>query len=161
MAVDGGSPAPAPSALFSAELGASPDESPWQLLPIPAVDTTDPAAGVLATLALVGADQRQALMASTPRSPELSLNIAKSAIEEGAYDEAVRELESPEARDSGWRAAWWRGVLHVAEGRPSDGSAYFAAVAAELPGELAPKLAMAACLRAGGADRQARPLRST
>ncbi len=34
-----------------------------------------------------------------PRGPsELSLNIAKSAIEDGAYDEAVRELESPEAR---------------------------------------------------------------
>ena len=33
----------------------------------------------------------------------------------------------------------------MAEGRPSDGLAYFAAVAAELPGELAPKLAMAAC----------------
>ena len=143
VAVDGGSPAPAPSALFSAELGASPDGSPWQLLPIPAVDASDPAAGVLATLALVGADQRKALVASTPRSPEFSLNIAKSAIEDGAYDEAVRELESPEARKSGWRAAWWRGVLHVAEGRPSDGLAYFAAVAAELPGELAPKLAMA------------------
>ena len=56
----------------------------------------------------------------------------------------ARELESPEARASGWRAAWWRGVLHMAEGRPSDGLAYFAAVAAELPGELAPKLAMAA-----------------
>jgi serine/threonine-protein kinase PknG len=144
VAVDGGRPASAPSTLFSAELGSSPDESPWQLLPIPAVDATDPAAGVLATLALVGADQRQALLASTPRSAELSLNIVKSAIEDGAYDDALRELESPEARRSGWRAAWWRGVLHVAEGRPSDGLAYFAAVAAELPGELAPKLAMAA-----------------
>jgi serine/threonine-protein kinase PknG len=144
VATDGGRPATAPSALFSAELGSSPDEAPWQLLPIPAVDANDPAAGVLATLALVGADQRQALVASTPRSAELSLNIAKSAIEDGAYDQAARELESPEARGSGWRAAWWRGVLHMAEGRPSDGLAYFAAVAAELPGELAPKLAMAA-----------------
>jgi serine/threonine-protein kinase PknG len=144
VAADGGSPASAPSALFSAELGALPDESPWQLLPIPAVDPNDPAAGVLATVALVGADQREALLASTPRSTELSLNMARWAIEDGDFGTAVQELESPEARKSGWRAAWWRGVLHVAEGRPSDGLSYFTAVAAELSGELAPKLAMAA-----------------
>ncbi len=145
VAADGGTPASAPSALFSAELGAVPDESPWQLLPIPAVDTNDPAAGVLATVALVGADQRQALLASTPRSTELSLNMARWAIEEGDFETALQELESPEARESDWRAAWWRGVLLMAQGRPSEGLAYFAAVAAELPGELAPKLAMAAC----------------
>src|SRR6202042_3528047 len=62
---------------------------------------------------------------------------------DGDFEKAVQELESPEARESGWRAAWWRGVLHVAEGRPSDGLSYFAAVAAGLRGELAPKLAMA------------------
>ena len=158
VAADGGSPASAPSTLFSGELGAVPDEIPWQLLPIPAVDANDPAAGVLATVALVGADQRQALLASTPRSAELSLNLARSAIEDGDFERAVRELESPEARESGWRAAWWRGVLHVAEGRPSDGLAYFAAVAAELPGELAPKLAMAAAYeQAARQDQQLTP----
>jgi len=75
----------------------------------------------------------------------LSLNVARFAIDEGEFDAAAHELESQEARESGWRAAWWRGILHMAEGRPSDGLAYFAAVAAELPGELAPKLAMATC----------------
>ena len=145
VASDGGTPAPAPSALFSTELGASIDESPWQFLPVPAVDPGDAAASVLATLALLGVDQRQALIDSTPRSAELSLNVARYAIDEGDFDVAARELESQEARESGWRAAWWRGVLHMAEGRPSDGLAYFAAVAAELPGELAPKLAMATC----------------
>ena len=158
VAADGGSPASAPSALFSGELGAVPDEIPWQLLPIPAVDANDPAAGVLATVALVGADQRQALLASTPRSAELSLNLARSAIEDGDFETATQELESPEARESGWRAAWWRGVLHVAEGRPSDGLAYFAAVAAELPGELAPKVAMAAAYeQAARQDQQLTP----
>ena len=145
VALDGEKPPPALSTLFSTELGATPDENPWQFLPVPAVDPSDPAAGVLATVAPLSADQRQTLLASTARSPELSLSLARSAIEEGEFAEATRELESREARESGWRAAWWRGVLHVAEGRPSDGLAYFAAVAAELPGELAPKLAMAAC----------------
>jgi serine/threonine-protein kinase PknG len=150
VALDGDSPPPALSTLFSTELGASPDAIPWQFLPVPAVDPADPAAGVLATIAPLGADQRQALVASTPRSPELSLSLVRSAIEEGQYAAAARELESREARESSWRAAWWRGVLHVAEGRPSDGLAYFAAVAAELPGELAPKLALAACYEQAG-----------
>jgi len=36
-------------------------------------------------------------------------------------------------------------VLHLAEGRPSDGLSYLEAVATELPGELAPKLAIGVC----------------
>jgi len=154
VAVDGGTPAPAVSTLFSTELGASVDDSPWQLLPVPAVDPADPAAGLLATVAPLSAEQRQALLASTPRSPELSLSLARWAIEDGRFEVAARELESREARDSGWRAAWWRGVLHVAEGRPTDGLVYFAAVAAELPGELAPKLAMAACYEQAANERE-------
>ena len=54
VAIDGGSPAPAPSTLFSAELGAAPDGLPWDQLPVPAVDPSDPASGVLATLGAGG-----------------------------------------------------------------------------------------------------------
>ena len=32
---------------------------------------------------------------------------------------AERELDSPEARASGWHAAWWYGVLRLAQGRPA------------------------------------------
>jgi serine/threonine-protein kinase PknG len=145
IATDGGSPAPAPSALFSSELGASPDACPWQFLPVPAVDPSDPASGVLATLALVGAEQRQSLLETVPRSPEVSLFIARTAIDDADYAAAALELGSEEARQSGWRAAWWRGVLSLAEGRQADARSYFAAVDAELPGELAPKLALAVC----------------
>jgi serine/threonine-protein kinase PknG len=145
VAIDGGSPRPAPSTLFSAELGASPDTSPWQFLPVPAVDPSDSASGVLATLALVGADQRRSLLETISRSPELSLYVARTAIDDGDFELATRELESEEARSSGWRVAWWRGALLLAEGKPSDALSFFAAVATELPGELAPKLAMAVC----------------
>jgi serine/threonine-protein kinase PknG len=145
VAVDGGSPKPAPSMLFSTELGASSDSSTWEFLPVPALDPSDPSAGVLATINLLGADQRQALFVTTPRSPELSLTMARLAIDEGDFEAAARELESPEARDTGWRAAWWRGVLQIAQGHGSEAFLYFSAVAAELPGELAPKLAMAIC----------------
>ena len=145
VALDGGNPPSAPSTLFSAELGASPDRNPWNFLPIPAVDPMDPAAGVVATVAMLGADQRQALLASTARSPELSLTIARLAIDEGDLESAARELDTREARDSGWRVAWWQGVLLLAQDRPADALPYFSAVAAEVPGELAPRLAMATC----------------
>jgi serine/threonine-protein kinase PknG len=145
VALDGGSPVAAASTLFSAELGASAEKGAWQLLPVPAIDPSDSAASVLATAALLGADQRKALLMSTPRSPELSLAVARFAIDEGEFEEAGRELDSREARASGWRAAWWRGILHLAENRPADALAFFEPVAAELPGELAPKLAIATC----------------
>ena len=153
VAIDGGSPAPAPSTLFSAELGAAPDGLPWDHLPVPAVDPNDPASGVLATLALVGPDQHQALLETVPRSPELSLFIARSAIDAGEFAAAAEELDSEEARQSGWRAAWWRAALSLAEGRGADAVSFFAAVDRELPGELAPKVALAACLeQAEGED---------
>ena len=110
VALDGGSPPTAPSTLFSAELGASPDENPWSFLPIPAVDPTDPAAGVVATVALLPTDQRQALLESTPRSPELSLTVARLAIDEGDLRNWRSEkLETPEAGEGGGGSHWWRG----------------------------------------------------
>jgi serine/threonine-protein kinase PknG len=145
VALDGGTPVPAPSTQFSAELGASTDSVRWQFLPVPAVDPADPAAGVLATAALLGADQRRVVLRSTPRSPESSLALARFAIDDGDFEVASRELGSEEARSSGWRAAWWQGVLHLAQERATEARPYFAAVARELPGELAPKLALAAC----------------
>ncbi len=144
-AIDGEDPKPAPSAEFSAELGADTADCRWQFLPIPTVDHSDPAAGILATIALLAPDQRRGLLQTTARSPELALNLARTAIDEGAFDVAAHELDSSEARSAGWRAAWWRGVLHLAEGRPDDGLNYFTAVAAQLPGELAPRLAMGVC----------------
>jgi serine/threonine-protein kinase PknG len=146
VAADGGSPPPVPSTQFTGELGASPDGNPWSYLPVPAVDPTDTAAGILTTVALLGRDQRSALLESMPRSSELSLSLARFAIEDEEFDVAERELGTPEARASGWHAAWWSGVLRLAQGRPTESQPFFAAVAGELPGELAPKLALATCL---------------
>ncbi len=68
-AIDGKDPRPAPSLLFSGELGNAAEASSWQSLPVPAVDPFDPAAGVLATIVMSGSEQIGALLASTPRSP--------------------------------------------------------------------------------------------
>jgi serine/threonine-protein kinase PknG len=145
-AIDGKDPRPAPSLLFSGELGNGAAASTWRNLPVPAVDPFDPAAGVLATVVISDPEQIRAMLESTPRTPEVAFRLARSFIDAGAFAEAERELDSPEARVGGWRSAWWRGVLHLAAGRPADARPYFAAVISELPGELAPRLALAVSL---------------
>ena len=143
VAVDGGSPAPAPSTLFSGELGVEPESCTWQNLPLPVVDSLDAAAPLLATAVLAGPEQARALLQAAPDTPELVYHLARLAIDEGDLEEAVRLLDGVEAGRGGWRAAWWRGVLALARDLPDDAQPLFAAVAAELPGERAPKLALA------------------
>jgi serine/threonine-protein kinase PknG len=143
VAVEGGQPPPVPSALFSGELGPAAETPSWQDLPVPTVDPFDPAAPVLAAAALSSPDHVHSILESAPRSPELAYQLARSWIEAGDFAEAERELESPEAGEGGWRVAWWRGVMQLAADRPHLAQTFFAAVGAELPGELAPKLAQA------------------
>jgi len=143
IALDGGKPAPVPSVFFSGELGPGAEIGSWQDLPVPAVDPFDPAASLLATAALSNPGQVRSILESAPPSPELAYHLARSFIDEGQFAEAERQLESPEAGVGGWRVAWWRGVVQLAAARPRDARTFFIAVASELPGELAPKLALA------------------
>jgi serine/threonine-protein kinase PknG len=143
VAVDGATPPPASSTLFSGELGVEPELSTWQNLPLPVVDPFDPAAPLLATAVLAGPEQARTILESAPPSSERAFHLARLAIDEGALVEAATALDAPEARRGGWRAAWWRGVLALAADTPLDAQPLFAAVAAELPGERAPKLALA------------------
>jgi len=151
IALDGGNPPPSPSTLFSAELGHATTEPAWADLPTPVVDPFDPAAALLTTAALAGPEQMLAALESAPRSPELAYQLARSWIDAGDFDKAEAELDSPEAHAGGWRVAWWRGVLHLANDRPEGACAFFGAVAAELPGELAPRLALAVALELSAA----------
>jgi len=143
VALDGGSPPSEPSRLFSAELGQGPAEDGWRHLPVPTVDPTDPAAAVLASMAGSTPAQAVALLEAAPPSPERSYQLARALLDAADPEAAARELDAPEAQAGGWRAAWWRGVLHLAAGRPDDAVPFLSAVAAELPGELAPRLALA------------------
>ena len=144
VAVDGGKPAPAPSTLFSGEFGVEPELCTWQNLPLPVVDPFDPAAPLLATAVLAGADQARAILdGGAPDRPSWSFHLARLAIDEGDLDEAAAALDTAGGPPGGWRAAWWRGVLALAADAPLDAQPLFAAVAAELPGERAPKLALA------------------
>jgi serine/threonine-protein kinase PknG len=134
-------------------------------LPLPQVDRSDPAAGYLATFA--GLNPAQRIVALTlavegdptiPRevteSAETRLALARARIDVGDYDAAAVALADLAAADpSDWRVAWYNGLRDLAA-RGSAGAQIaegaFSAVFDELPGELAPKLALAFAAEAAG-----------
>ncbi|RSN20781.1 serine/threonine protein kinase [Streptomyces sp. WAC 05977] len=119
-------------------------------LPIPQVDTDDPAAGVLAST--VALDPKGAIesLAGAPReSIEVRLRIVRARIELGELVEAQRQLQAAQylAIKAGfphdWRIDWYRGLIELAGGRSRVAHVAFGAVYDDLPGEIAPKLALA------------------
>src|SRR6185312_12674791 len=144
-------------------------------LPLPLVDRADPAAGYLATFAGLGPDQRIAALTlaaagdpSVPQpvteSAETRLALVRARIDVADYDGAASLLAELAAEDpSDWRVAWYYGLRSLAVaalptpgGTPAantpaaDARAAFDAVFSALPGEVAPKLALAFAAEAAG-----------
>jgi serine/threonine-protein kinase PknG len=147
-------------------------------LPLPLVDRADPAAGYLATFAGLGPDQRIAALTlaasgdpSIPQqvteSAETRLALVRARIDAADYDGAAALLADLAAEDpSDWRVAWYHGLRSLAVAadaraavqppggttppNPPDARAAFDAVFSELPGEVAPKLALAFAAEAAG-----------
>ena len=132
---------------------------------MPQVDRADPAAGYLATLAGLDSGPRAAALASAvsgdatvpaevARSAETRLALARAQLDVGDYDAAGVTLAELAAEDpSDWRIAWTDGLRRLAvSDAPGDAAAggAFSAVYDELPGELAPKLALAFAAEAAG-----------
>ena len=137
-------------------------------LPMPQVDRADHAAGYLATFAGLDSGQRVAALsravsgdpsvaAEVTSSAETRLALARAQLDIGDYDGAGVTLSELAAEDpSDWRIAWTDGLRWLAVG--AAGGAGGAAVARnafnvvydELPGELAPKLALAFAAEAAG-----------
>ncbi len=134
-------------------------------LPLPVVDKDDPAAGYLATFAGLSSAQRVAALSlavagdpAVPRpvteSTETRLALVQARIDTGEYDAAAPLLAELAADDpADWRIAWYRGLRGVAAGSVDDVAAArgaFSDVFDALPGELAPKLALAFAAESGG-----------
>jgi serine/threonine-protein kinase PknG len=118
-------------------------------LPIPQVDTDDPAAGVLATTTALEPRGAIEALAGAPReSIEVRLRIVRARIELRELAEAQRQLQAAQylAIKNGfphdWRIDWYRGLIELAGGRSRVAHVAFEAVYDELPGEVAPKLAL-------------------
>jgi serine/threonine-protein kinase PknG len=152
--------APVESAVFegdstSERLGASLEAARTALsvrtrvLPGLRPSAADPAANAIVA-ASVMADPRARLtlleQASTsyPDSLELPYCLVGAHIEAGSGQAEVTSLlEKAEASDPGdWRGTWFRGQAALAQGDGPGAVAAFEDVLSELPGELAPKLAL-------------------
>jgi serine/threonine-protein kinase PknG len=137
-------------------------------LPAPLADGTDPAAGYLATLGgLPPEDQVAALLVTVAgdggappavaASPETRLALVRALIMAGDQDIAARHLGELAAADvADWRIAWYHGLCALAGGQPTTAQTAFSAVYDELPGELAPKLALGFAAEAVGEMAAAR-----
>jgi serine/threonine-protein kinase PknG len=180
LAVADGVPRPAFSALFSPELqaigaatamdtadpaarvAAPPAAEIVAGLPVPQVDTADPAAGYLATLSTLDPAQRTgALVAAVTgaagvppevaMSAETRLALARDLILVGDTNGAGTALAELAAMDlADWQATWYEGLRQLAAGAPPLAAAAFDEVCDALPGELAPKLALALAAEAAG-----------
>jgi serine/threonine-protein kinase PknG len=122
-------------------------------LPVPVVDPRDRGAAVLATtsgtspakleralsLALSGAHE------GSRSSIEIPLRLVRASLEVGAPKDARKRLADLKAVIPGdWRLAWYSGQCALLEEKFDTAAADFDTVLAALPGELAPKLALAA-----------------
>jgi serine/threonine-protein kinase PknG len=163
VAVETGTPRPSNSSLFGGDLlphvpsdGFEPVVADYRHLPVPAVDTADPGASLVMSIAQwPDASQRVAALKQVveqrPKSVEARLRLANNLVETGARDEAEQLLRELEAEDPWeWRARWYRGRLLLARGQAAEAQHVFDQVYFDLPGELAPKLAFAMAAEEAG-----------
>ncbi|MCL9761457.1 serine/threonine-protein kinase [Frankia sp. AiPa1] len=120
----------------------------WEVLPELRVDPDDPHAPALAA----GSDEEPAALAArlaaiVPVTTEVRLAQARVAIRAGQLGAAARVLdEAARTAPLEWRVDWYRGVAALVGGTPGLAVAAFDRVYSQLPGELAPRLALATAL---------------
>lgn len=86
----------------------------------------------------------EAALSQHPDSLEAKLVLAKNQIILRAYDLAESYLQKVEEADAfDWRVIWYRGMSLMAQGRMQEAVQAFDTCYSEVPGELAPKLAIA------------------
>ncbi|MEV0380276.1 tetratricopeptide repeat protein [Nonomuraea sp. NPDC050643] len=164
-ALEDGVPYPAPSTLFGPErtaVGTALSETGDQVfgpldpvaaaaaLPVPLVDPADPAAGALA--GLLGRDGKELIeqLAAMPQTPETKLMRVRLLAEESAAETPILLNELARELPGDWRVTWYQAVLALATRQANQAVALFDACLSALPGELAPKLALAFALECAG-----------
>jgi len=143
-----------PSLLFE-EPAIETDRLDWQTLPGLRVDPSDPQASWLHGLTQGTPQERLALLHKAPAtSPEVHLAICRAALAAGQpdlVDSAANAMLRVDPWE--WRAVWMQGLSALQQGEPRVAQSAFNAVYGQVPGELAPKLALAiACEHSGEFD---------
>lgn len=154
VALDGGTAQPAPSKLFSPELITNPDAPDWKSLPVPTVDPADPQAALLASLSGATPEQVTSALERAPLTMAIGFRLAQAYVLGSRFDKVDQILDRLNQQDpSDWRIHWWRGIRALASGYYPAAGNEFDAVYGDLPGEAAPKLALA-CARELNGDPQ-------
>jgi serine/threonine-protein kinase PknG len=143
-----------PSLLFEAPTVAD-DRLDWNDLPLLRTDESDPQAGWLRTVSVdEPAARLTALKAAPGPSVEVHLATAYAALaadQPQVVDNQVSALLNDDPWE--WRAVWVSGLAALRRADMPAARAALNAVYGQVPGELAPKLALAvACERSGEAD---------
>ncbi|WP_181762914.1 serine/threonine-protein kinase [Rhodococcus spelaei] len=127
-------------------------------LAVPLINTTDPSSALIAAMVHAEPDQtlesiRRARANGLERTVdgtagftvEIALAEVKAHLDLGDGPTAVRVLDTVTATKGGnWRVDWYRGLAALLEGQYRSAIECFDATLAALPGEIAPKLALAA-----------------
>jgi serine/threonine protein kinase len=141
----------------------------WKRLPDPRIDAQDSATSELfAATATPDPAHRARLLEATmkakPGSAEARLRLADTRIDAGENeaDQILPMLDEALAIDPfDWRPDWYCGKLYLSLGRASDAVECFDKVYNEIPGECAPKLALAMALEMEGRRDEAAGLYDT
>jgi serine/threonine-protein kinase PknG len=138
------------STLFSPPMTAG-EGLDWTQLPRLMPDSTDPMSGWLGSLTLDDPRQRMAALTRAPeRSAAVMLAQIELALEVGdrrTAAQVIRELLKADPWD--WRAIWMQGLAAVQAHAWHEGQAPFNTVYGQVPGELAPKFALAVVCERG------------
>ena len=143
-----------PSVSFAAPRVAT-AQLEWGDLPQALPDGNDPSAAWLDTVTATDPAMRLSLLANPPEETS-AVTVARAYASLALGDlEAVRRAAAQlsQADPWEWRAVWMQGLVALHTGAANDAVSAFNTVYGQLPGELAPKLALArACELAGDHD---------
>jgi serine/threonine-protein kinase PknG len=120
------------------------------------VDPQDAAAGVILAAGAVGDPGRrlalfERALQQHKQSAELQLRRVDELVTLGRYADAEQSLvHIQQEHPNDWRLAWYRGRALLAQGKTQETLAAFEAILSEMPGELAPKQAVARAYEASG-----------
>jgi serine/threonine-protein kinase PknG len=155
VAVKMGTPRPAESLFFSADLltleggeEMEPIQPDYRYLPLPTLDMEDPAARAVShATALTDGKKRVAALRiatqQTPKSREARLRLAAALLDIGVYPEAGEMLKALGEEDHwDWRVLWFQGLMQLAGRAFAGARKSFDQVYFDLPGEVAPKLSL-------------------
>ena len=131
------------------------DSLDWTHLPLLRVDPGDPMASWLSSVTVADpAAEMKVLEGAPEQTVEVQLAYARAALEAGRRETADGVVGAMLREDPWeWRAIWTAGLSALAGGDVLAARAAFNAVYGQVPGELAPKLALAvSCEQSGELD---------